>query len=66
MKWWLAELCFDGEMLVEMNGNQQDLEDEAVRLFHVMVHWCQDIIPGIIYTVSSVMHNMLFPIFSLG
>jgi hypothetical protein len=26
----------------------------------------QDIIPGIIYTVSSVMHDMLFPLFSLG
>jgi hypothetical protein len=34
----LAELSFDGEMLVEMNENQQDSEDEAVRLFHVVVH----------------------------
>lgn len=25
-------------MLVEMNENQQDLEDEAVRLFYVVVH----------------------------
>mmetsp|Transcript_25077 Transcript_25077/g.45311 ORF Transcript_25077/g.45311 Transcript_25077/m.45311 type:complete len:144 (-) Transcript_25077:233-664(-) len=38
MKRRLAELSFDGEMLVEMNENQQDSEDEAVRLFHVVVH----------------------------
>jgi hypothetical protein len=33
LKRHLEELSFDGEMLVEMNENQQDLEDEAVRLF---------------------------------
>jgi hypothetical protein len=27
---------------------------------------CQDIIPGIIYTVSSVVRDTLFPLFSLG
>jgi hypothetical protein len=38
LKRHLEELSFDGEMLVEMNENQQDLEDEAVRLFYVVVH----------------------------
>jgi hypothetical protein len=28
--------------------------------------FCQDIIPGIIYTVSSVIRDTLFPLFSLG
>jgi hypothetical protein len=54
------------------NGSERGRSEVATAaiMHHFAVTWwnnrCQDIIPGIIYTVSSVMRDTLFPLFSLG